>query len=475
MIPKSIISLLVYLLVAVPFVFADAVRITQIDSNSLLFNQQIKLYLSITDDRGEPIEQLKNNNFTLFESKDGRKFQQIPEINSFQVSSNYEEGVSFVLLIDNSESMYWTMEGKKTQNADQRRITFAKKAVKSFLKSINNPKDKVGLAVYNSNYKSFSGPIEDKVEIERHLNDVQRPTKDAIYSEIYGSVNLAVDEFATTGGRKAIIILSDGVNNPSYNHTKKINEQFGVKHIPYQTPLKSLQLEGISLYVINFGKRGDKKDRHLSRIAAHSGGVTFDAHNQRELQQIYLKIMNQILKEYVVTYDATMEPAEKKFVRVKYAKDKKKSTTTRFYLSGTLFGLPSDSVNPLFFIVFLLAIALLWLLSKVKFEKQRLKPSLEIMNEGTGNAFTQILDLGTEETVIGSSPDADMTIAGVPAIEENHATIVFDEKKDQYTLKGKGKGKIKVNNQFIETKILEPGDLIDLDGTTMIFDEGAEK
>ncbi|MBU3914878.1 hypothetical protein KKA14_05025 [bacterium] len=52
-------------------------------------------------------------------------------------------------------------------------------------------------------------------------------------------------------------------------------------------------------------------------------------------------------------------------------------------------------------------------------------------------------------------------------------TIVFDSKSNQYTLIGEGK--MMVNNKFVTTKILEPGDLINIDGTTMVFDEGTDK
>ncbi len=452
---------------------ADSIRISQIDSNSLLLNQQIKLYISVTDDNGEPITSLQKSNFRLFESSNNRKYQPIDEILNFQKGINYADGVSFLLLLDNSESMYWTMEGEKTKDTKQMRMTVAQKAIKSFLSSIRNPNDKVGVAAYNSYYTALSKPIQDMVLVEQQLQTIERPTGDAIYTEIYASLNLAVDEFKTLKGRKALIILSDGVNNPSYKHTKTINQQFGEKYISYQKPLESLQREGISLYVVNFGKKGEKKDRHLVRIAKLSGGMTFNAYNQRELQQVYFRIMNQIQKEYIITYPATMEPADKKFVKTQYLNGPQKKSSIRFYYAASVFGQPQKSFNPLIFISLLLAAILLFLLSKVKFEKQRSKPSIEVLNAGAGKISTQILTLDTGETIIGSAPNADMTIAGVPAVEENHATIVFDEKTKQYNLKGRGK--MLVNNKLITTKVLEPGDLINIDGTTMIFDEGAEE
>ncbi len=473
MLSKKLLSLFLFLIILAPSSFADSIRISQIDTNTLLLNQQIRLYVSVTNDQGKPIENLYQNNFSLYESSNTKDYHQVTDITGFQAGLNYTNGVNFLLLIDNSESMYWTIEGKQTKDKSKRRISIAIKAVKAFLNSLGNRNDKVGIALYNSYYELLSKPIKDIAAIEQLLENIQRPKDDAIYSEIYGSVHKAVDDFNTVKGRKAIIILSDGVNNPSYNHTKKLNPQFGEKIFPHNKSLQALQLEGISLYVVNFGKKGDKKDRYLKKIGRQSGGMTFNAFNQNELRNVYLSIMDQIQKEYVLTYKATMKPADKKYVKIKYLNDSKKSTTTRFYLSSTVFGEPQKTFNPFLFISFLLACILLWVLSRLKFERQRAQPSIEVLNSGAGNISTQILTLGGEETIIGCSPNADMTIAGVPSIENNHATIVFDDKSHQYTLVGEGK--MMVNNKIVTTKVLEPGDLINIDGTTMVFDEGTNE
>lgn len=470
---KKISTWILLTVIAFPCVSAGAVRISQVDSTNLLLNQEVKLYVSVTDNRGNAIEDLGKNRFTVMESANGTNYVDSGGILRFQVGSNYETGVNFLLLVDNSESMYWTMDGKKTRNTSQMRITHARKAISSFLKSVTNPNDKVGLAVYNTNYRLLAEPEAGTAHVERILGEIERPTGDEIYSEIYGSLTLAVEEFQKLKGRKAIIILSDGVNNPAFRHRKKINPQFGQKNVPYQKPLEELQREGISLYVINFGPRKAKKDRNLIRIGGFSGGATFNAHNRRDLQQIYLKIMDQILKEYVISYRASMNPAEKKFVRVKYTRGKKPQTASRVYFTSPLFGTPPGSVNPAIFIAFILGCLLLWLTSRLQFEKQHAKPTIEVMQTGPGNPSTQILTLDNEQTIIGSAPESDMTIAGIPEIENHHATIVYDEKKDQYQLVGETK--MMVNNQVVTTKILESGDLINFNGMTIVFDEGSEK
>ena len=447
---------------------AVSLRISQIDTQKLLINQEVNLYLSVTDDQGTPLENLSSTFFQLEESGGGKNYQAIPQFEAFRQGTNYEEGVNFLLLIDNSGSMYRTMAGEKTNQDGRRRISLAKAAVRSFLKSMTNPKDKVGLGIYNKLYHSFSRLDSDKEKVSQFVQQINREIGDANYTEIYGSLQLAVDEFRSTRGRKAIIILSDGENRPSYPHSKQEHPVFGKEVISYQTPLKSLQLEGISLYVINFGKKGEKKDRDLSRIAKETGGTTFDAYNQKQLGQVYLKIMDQILKEYVLTYRATMEPTDQKFIRVVFEGQGQKAETTRLYFSSTVFGTPPKELDPWILLALILPMGLLYWLSKIKFEKKTEFPALEVIGQGSGQVTTKIVNLDQAQTIIGSAPDAHLTIAGVPSIEEQHATIMFEENKNQYTLIGTGH--LMVNNKAVTTKILEPGDLINVDGVTMVFD-----
>jgi len=467
-------GLLFFAISSVSIGLADSVRISQIDTGSLLIDQKITLYLSATDRDGKPIEGLERDHFQVFESSKENSFPNASRIESFQSGTDLNEGVNFLLLIDNSGSMYQTMDGKKAADASQRRISHAKKAVLSFLESIQNPEDKVGLAAYNTYYSSYSGPTQDHARIDQLLEEIRMPTeKDAFYSEIYGGVLQAVDEFQTVKGRKAIIILSDGENRSFYQNTKNPHQRYGTRIISHQEPLKALQKEGVSLYVINFGKKGSKKDKNLMKIGAESGGVTFNAQNRSELEQVYLKIMDQIRKEYVVTYTATMDPSEKKHVKVAFSGSQKGESSQRFYFASTVFGMPQIPYNPLMLIALVLSGGLLWVLSRIDFDQQRSQPTIEVLNKGLGDVSTQILNLDSEQTIIGGNADANLTIAGIASVKENHATVVFDEKSERYTLIGNGN--LQVNNQFVSTKILEPGDLINIDGVTMVFDAGSEK
>lgn len=58
-------------------------------------------------------------------------------------------------------------------------------------------------------------------------------------------------------------------------------------------------------------------------------------------------------------------------------------------------------------------------------------------------------------------------------MKENHATIIYDKAKDNYTVMAQGD--LTVNNKVVKTKILESGDVISAGGTTIVFDKGKTK
>jgi Ca-activated chloride channel family protein len=468
---KIISAALIALLASWANARAESVTISQIDPSTLLYNQNVKVYVSVTDEVGSPVKNIRKDDFTVFESADGNNFKLIPVIKDFQTMANYEAGINFLLLIDNSGSMYLNMKQRLTRNPADMKFNHAKAAISTFLKSMTNPRDRVGLASYNSYYDSFSDPISDKEKIEGLLGHIKMPVGDEGHTEIYASLCRAVDEFKSVKGRKAILILSDGENRPYLKYTGKPHRDFGTKIYSYTESIRDCQQEGISVFAINFGKGGERKDMHLKDIALRTGGTLFDAGDGRELAQVYSKIVAQILNEYLITYSATMDPADRKFVKIKYASRKGPIQAIRFYFSSTVFGLPLKGFSFWLLLPFVLSIFLLWLLSRIRFERKKGAANIEVINPGPARAVTKTFKLNKGHTIIGSSKGADMTImSGITQIKEKHATITFDTKRKRYTIVGDGD--FKVNNKRVKTKVLESGDLINVGGATIVFDDG---
>jgi Ca-activated chloride channel family protein len=358
------------------------------------------------------------------------------------------------------------------------RITHAKDAVRTFLASMTNPKDRVGLASFNTTFSLLAAPADvnggsvaaQTGRIVDQMDAIARPTSDQAYTELYASLELAARQFAGISGRKAIIVLSDGENFPYTEHTGKDNPEFRRRIAAYADSIVASQEEGVTVYGINFGQ-GARPDRNLLAITQETGGRLFNASNAAELADVYDQIHRQVEAEYLLTWRAGVEPAEKRYVRVSVADPQGEASATRFYFTGTVFGLPLARVTSFVLIPFLVAVAVLWLLTVLRLERKPGPARLEVLQTRIGRPRTRIVALGSGKTVIGASPKADLTIAGAPQLKEQHATILHDPSDKSYTIAGTGD--IMVNNQPVKTRKLEPGDVIDVGGSSIVF-EGDE-
>jgi Ca-activated chloride channel family protein len=448
---------------------ADTVSLAQLDASRLLVSQKVDAYVSVTDPSGTPVQGLARDDFRIAESPDGRSFTSIRSILAFQPGAGAANGIAFLLLLDNSGSMYDSMDGRTTRDPSQMRVTHAKEAVRTFLASMTNPRDRVGLASFNTFFTLLAPPAGQAENVGDLLGRIERPSADQAYTELYASVDLAARDFAGIGGRKAIIVLSDGENYPYARYSGKEHPVFKRRLFRYTEPIQACQEEGVTVYGINFGT-GSQPDPNLQAIARETGGRLFSARNRDELAGVYEQIHRQVAQEYLLSYRATIDPAEKKYVRVTVTSAGRSAEATRFYFAGTVFGLPLAKLSPLLVIPFLLAAALLWLLATLKLERKPGPARLEVLQTRVGHPLTRVLPLGSSRTVIGSSRAADLTIAGAPQIREQHATILKDPKDSSYTIAGTGD--LMVNNQPVTTRKLESGDVIDVGGSTIVFENG---
>ncbi len=471
MLRKLVLSTFIALLAA--SAFAVNVSVAQLDASRLLLTQNVDAYVSVTDDQGRPVDGLTQDAFTIAESSDGKTYQTIDRIVAFKPKAAEETGITFLLVIDDSGSMYDTLTGKPTTEESAMRITAAKAAVRSFLSSMTNPGDRVGLVYFNTYYKSLSAPIADRDLISAKLNEIKKPTTEEAYTELYYSLGQAAKEFSGIGGRKAIIVLSDGENFP-YASAKagRTHSVTGNRVFAYTEPILASQEEGVTVYGINFGE-GSGKDKNLKAIAVETGGQVFNAANQDELAGVYESIHRQVTGEYLITYTASIAPAEKKYVRVTVKDQAGKADASRFYFASTVFGLPMKALTPLLIVPFVLALILLWLLTMIKLEMKKRPASLEVLQTHVGYAPTRVIPLTSAKTIIGGGKSATLTIVGAPSVKDEHATIVFDQKEKTYTIVGAGD--ITVNNQPVKSRKLEPGDVIDVGGATIVFDDDMMK
>jgi len=449
---------------------AQQVTISQVDPSRILANQHVRLYVSVTDEAGEPIEELPLSGFSVAEAPGpDAPFAPIESVLVLE-KANVSAGIHFFLLVDNSGSMYDTLDGEPTENADEMRMTHAREAIREFLNDMTNSADTVGLASFNTYFTEHSQPTKKKLEVYRALEEIERPERAAGYTELYAAIDRAARIIGEFRGRKVIIVLSDGENYPYARFEPDGHPEFGDRIWRYDEPIETLGSEAVTAFAVNFGPN---RDPNLDEIAVASGGVVFDASNRRELTNVYNEIRNRVLKEYLVSYPATMAPALEKRVRVTVDIDGAKRTDTRSYFSSTVFGMHVEEFAWWLVLPLLIALAAWFGLTQLRFANRAATANLEVLDAAGGKAATRVMSIEANETVIGGNDEADLTIVGARELKQNHATIVRDEKTGSYTVVSEQA--IRVNNQPVKKRTLEAGDVLNVGGTIIVFDEAQEE
>src|SRR6202040_2498567 len=115
-----------------------------------------------------------------------------------------------------------------------------------------------------------------------------RPTK-ALDDAIHSAATLLHDRGIAR--RKIILIVSDGVNGPQFNHST------------YQDSLEALLHDNISVYSLAVGSSLTKhKFSRLSNYANDSGGDIYYASTSATIERLYSQITEQARHEYTLAY-----------------------------------------------------------------------------------------------------------------------------------------------------------------------------
>jgi len=453
-------------------VMAETVTITQVDASPLLLSQTVDLYLSVTDNEGQPVRGLGQDAFSVSESADGDSFSAPLEIESLRESPHEEEGIHILLLVDNSGSMYDTLSGKPTEDVSQMRTTHARRAIGGFVGSSFNPGDRIALASFNTMVTIHSESVTDPASLNSLLKEIRRPESDRAYTELYHALIESVEPVGSRRGRRVVVVLSDGENYPYHTHRGEPHPVYGTALRNPDEVVEEYQREGVSLYAINFGS---DRDRNLGDMALQTGGSVYDARNEEELTGIYQDIRRKIDSEYRLRYRAGMSASDRTFVKVVVDDGQGRGEATRFYYTSTMFGIP---VVPYPWGILLLvpAAALVWLLLLLlRYRRFHQSAALQVLQTGYGTRVSSAtVALTGDVTVIGGGDRADLTISGRGAPREQEVTVMFDKNTGSYTLAGGAW--VTVNNQPLKSgRRLSGGDVLNIEGTTIVFEEPDRK
>lgn len=238
-----------------------APRITQIDTKAFPL---IRVYTSITDEKGNPIPDDLPVALSLYE--DDRQV-------SHQVLSTGWE-VSSVLVMDESGSMD---DGVKLEKAKEAAATYIQMA---------EPRHQIALVGF-----SDSPHVRSQFGSERDALLAQVQSLSARGSTaLQDGIGVALDLLRGRTGRKVVVVMTDGIENNS----RRFSETSGLGRL-----LRSAKAEGISIYTVGLGK--DVNHSYLKRYEETNGAYFFSP-TANELKSIFERTIKLLAKEVRIEY-----------------------------------------------------------------------------------------------------------------------------------------------------------------------------
>ncbi|HUU44119.1 MAG TPA: VWA domain-containing protein, partial [Acidobacteriota bacterium] len=259
----------------------DAVNITLIDPS--LF-PEVCTSIEVLDSLGNPIPGLDVDSFCVYE--DGFRIESF-EVVETPIDSCF---TSIALVIDVSGSM---------DNGDK--LDSAKVAAHAFVDNMDLY-DRVAIVKFSDCFEVVQDFTSDKTLLHTKITALVAGGFTAAFDGIWKGVDITTAEF----GSKAVIALSDGMENRSWlcpGGTDGLLDGFADD----STIIVSLaRAAGIPIYTISLGASFDPK--YLEALALGSGGFHSHSPTAGEIQGIYETIKFRLCSRYVICYTSPDGP-----------------------------------------------------------------------------------------------------------------------------------------------------------------------
>ena len=250
---------------------AYTLQITQIDTTNFPL---VNVYISILDANGEP-QVINTCKLQLLENGQPINNQNI------QGTGDVDE-LTTLLAIDNSGSM---------NHADK--LNTSKEVANEYLNQMRGG-DQIGIITFNTKVNTVQDVTGDKELLEKAIDGITANGDTAMYDALVSAVEI----LNPLPGRKAIIVLTDGMDNQS---TADPDEA-----------LASIGFGGLSISTVGFGQIPENEEEAdvysgidettLRYIAENAGGKYGNAEDKAQLSLLYDQMRRSLQSEVVISY-----------------------------------------------------------------------------------------------------------------------------------------------------------------------------
>ncbi len=238
----------------------------------------VTAYVSVADSTGNPIKDLKPENFSLAE--DSQK------VEALSADLAADAPINLALLLDTSGSM--TGPG----------IAAAKSAASNFIAGLN-PEDRVAVVTFDDTIKTIIDFTADHNAARNELSlvDATRGAGTCLYDAAYQAVQMTA---TVPSGRRAVVLFTDGVDEKAGGGTCSVHDADDVINIDTEAGTRA------PIYTLGMGGTVDQKN--LQRLAQDTGGRFFYSPDSNQLDAIFIRLSDTLRSQYAIKYSSTAGP-----------------------------------------------------------------------------------------------------------------------------------------------------------------------
>jgi VWFA-related protein len=230
----------------------------------------VVLHVSVTDEHGQFVPGLKEENFRLFEDNNEQKIS---------VLRQEDVPVSMGLLIDNSGSM----EDKK-EKVNAAALTFVQ---------TSNPDDEVFVAHFNDKYYFDREFTNNASELKKALEEAEPDSSTALYDATGEALNHLRSGYLD---KKVLLIVSDGEDNSSHH---SLNEAL------QQAEHSSALIYSVGLLREEKPESAERDRQALLALSRATGGAALFPETLDEVASTCKQIAREIRHQYTLAYYPT--------------------------------------------------------------------------------------------------------------------------------------------------------------------------
>jgi VWFA-related protein len=269
----------------------------------------VNLFVTVRDKHKAVISGLKQDDFQVFE--DG----QLQEITNFSAESNLP--ITLGILIDTSGSEYYMLSALK-------------EAASRFLGRVMRKGDLAMVMTFDTDVDLLADFTDDRSRLDRAINRAQinvpgggsiiaqgpLPSSGGGGTNFYDAVYLAAHEkLSGEAGRKAIVVLSDA-------------EDTGSK-VRLQEAIETAQRTDTVVHILLVSSEGGDYSV-AKKMTDETGGRTIVVRSERNLQQAFDEISEELRSQYTLGYTPTNKSRDGGYRKIKVEmKNKDFSALTR--------------------------------------------------------------------------------------------------------------------------------------------------